>query len=337
MSEASAESGNPQRWWEGYLVRYFLGFIVGVICVIALGIQTFTTHAALFNSKTSIPVENQLFKVPELSFAPIAVTFALLGFAYCYIASSPITVLHSTRMMNTWFHRHSRSFWMAWALTLMLHFIFPGAYADYKGSLVFPCIGLLVSIAVLMALSRWSPTSSPGGRIKGRKLLCNIFVGTCAILFCLIIAKSHASISTLLTAFALPVMWILLGQYWTLFALLRDDDSQFIDFYKKISKARQKPGSRDIRESYTHLREHANSVFVVLIELCILAGLLVLRQLQPAFMNPGDPVALETAYWKSVLILTGIWLVPTVFMWSLANRLERRFSDSSGDFIEPPP
>lgn len=335
MSDISADPGNPQRWWEGYLVRYFLGFIVGVICVVTLGIQMTLGHASSSGSEISILTENQFPKISELSFAPIAIIFAFLGFAYCYIASSPITVLHSTRMMTTWFHRHSRSFWMAWALTLALHFVFHPLYEKYTWSSLLFWVGLVVAVILLARSPKIFNSTSLVDRIKGPHLLFNVVVGSVAILSCLAIARSFAPINTSLAAFSLPVLWILFGQYWTLSALLRDDNAKFFEFYKNISKARQKTGSRDIRDTYTHLREHANSVFVVLIELCILAGLLVLRQLQPELIHPADPMEFEIAYWNSVLILTGVWLVPTVFMWSLANRLEKKFSDESDDFIKP--
>lgn len=336
MSEASSNAANPQRWWEGYLVRYFLGFIVGIICIITIGIQTILNLENESIEKISIPIGNQSAQNIELGFTPIAIALALLGIAYCYIASTPITVLHSTRMMKTWFHRHSRSFWMAWSLTLAFRSLLSLAYIDYAGTVLWLWLGLLISSSLLSLSSQIFGTLGINDRIKGRQLAYNIILGSSTILFGQAIIKSYLDINISLVVFSLPVLWILFGQYWTLFALLRNDNDEFLLFYKKISKARQKPGSRDIRDSYTHLREHANSVFVVLIELCILAGLLALHQTQLGFMSSKDPINIEIAYWNSILILTGVWLVPTVFMWSLANRLEKTFADQSADFIEPP-
>ncbi len=336
MSDSSSNSGNPQRWWEGYLVRYFLGFIVGIICVITIGIQTILSQEASFFASISAQTSNPNFRLSELGVTPLAIAFALLGIAYCYIASSPITVLHSTRMMKTWFHRYSRSFWMAWALTLTLHLVVPTLYEGYSGEASWKVIGHLIVLLLLAALMFFFSTLGPNDRIKGARLFYTVILGAAIILLALCITRSYLNIKTSLAAFALPVLWILFGQYWTLFALLKDDNQVFLSFYKEISRARQKRGSRDIRDSYTHLREHANSVFVVLIELCILAGLLTLRQAYSGFATVSSPLEIESTYWISILILTGIWLVPTVFMWSLANRLEKKFSDESDDFIHTP-
>jgi len=240
-------------------------------------------------------------------------------------------------MMRTWFHRHSRSFWMAWSLTLVLHLPLPAIF-KYHANPVLPFLILMVALFLLCFSSTiFSKLSAISSHFNGVPLIYNIFFGFLSIASGLALINSYTSVNTSLLAFTLPVLWLLSGQYWILFALLLNSNQEFIDFYKKLSIARQKKGSRDIRDSYTHLREHANSVFVVLIELCILAGLLVLRQIQAKFIETNDPIIFEINYWNAVLIFAGIWLVPTVFMWSLANRLERTFADTSDHFLDPTP
>jgi uncharacterized membrane-anchored protein YhcB (DUF1043 family) len=75
------------KWWEYYVVRYFVGTVVGAIII------TFLTG----------PKGVQYLRGLELTTNTKDVTFlgvgmiAALGFAYCYIASAPILLLHATR------------------------------------------------------------------------------------------------------------------------------------------------------------------------------------------------------------------------------------------------
>jgi hypothetical protein len=111
------------------------------------------------------------------------------------------------------------------------------------------------------------------------------------------------------------------SQYFTL-AHLWLDETHYVCFTRKLAVARK--GAFELRETYTHLREHSNAVFIVVIELCLLA--LILGILRP---YSGDLVKLEGARsatgmpLSTAIALVVMWLVPTIFMWARANRLER--------------
>ena len=87
--------------------------------------------------------------------------------------------------------------------------------------------------------------------------------------------------------------------------------------------------SKDIRETYTHLREHSNATFIVLLELCFSAFLIFLIELYAGQSGKGSPFisSLEIERVASaVLLLIAFWMTPNLFMWSRANQIERDFA-----------
>lgn len=342
MAAAVDEVGANQRWWESYLVRYFLGFIVGCICVVILfgranPVVTDNLKDSILPSAKSIDSGPQVptsrpaeEKKSDILIAPLGVFLAFTGVAYCYICSTPITILHSTRMMNTWFRRYSRTFWMVWAISQAIYLsrMLSGSRVWYDVLLV------LIMIVVCVRSTHLASTAivPSGGRISGARFAKSVSIFT-VITFCASLSVEHFTVlNPALFLFALPAVWILIGQYWTIIRLLEDQSETFFKFYKNISKARQREKSRDIRDSYTHLREHGNAIFVVMIELAILALLLCIVDVLDHF-SASPPQKVD--YYSSLLVLIGIWLAPTVFIWGLANRLENEFSEKPDEFLLP--
>ncbi len=80
---------SPTRWWETYALRYFVGMTLGGLSVHHLSqkldlpwLPDLAEHEALKNN----------------NFGTWLILYGALGLAYCYIASAPMLVLHSTRM-----------------------------------------------------------------------------------------------------------------------------------------------------------------------------------------------------------------------------------------------
>lgn len=119
----SAESS--YRWWEFYLVRYFVGTVCGTVIVLFLVLNPESTiHRIIIEN---IPLQNQAAdsnvskasvtdqktqekssinlkqndekqKQPGIPWEPIHLwVYGLVGLAYCYIASGPILFLHAVR------------------------------------------------------------------------------------------------------------------------------------------------------------------------------------------------------------------------------------------------
>lgn len=85
------EAGKSQRWWEFYLVRYFVGTVFGMLIVMYL----------VLNEHSQI--HKTLEKISEIQFTGSHLEsihlwiFGFIGLAYCYIASGPILLFHAIR------------------------------------------------------------------------------------------------------------------------------------------------------------------------------------------------------------------------------------------------
>jgi hypothetical protein len=73
--------GSNSRWWETYLVRYITGSVVGAVIVYIL-----LRKLRIYWFPSLKDIQNTHL-----------VILGSLGFAYCYIASAPITLLHAVR------------------------------------------------------------------------------------------------------------------------------------------------------------------------------------------------------------------------------------------------
>lgn len=275
-----------------------------------------------------------------------AIAIALLGLAYCYIASTPVTVLHGTRMINTWVSANSRAFWIGWGLSLLCYAFIKSHHAldNVPRTHIYDSSALLLVMAAALWTSNMAENTATTTatsqllRITGRQLAFSIFA---FFFFILAVAgfmrQAFPESSIGLLIFSMPVLWITISQYWALFALLQTkNDKRFVEFYMRISKARQRAGAKDIRDSYSHLREHSNSIFVVVIELCILSALLYFLDIY--HLDTPSTLVLTASAIKSeefnvlVLFFLGLWLIPTIYMWGLANRLERKFAENPSQF-----
>ena len=75
------------KWWEYYAVRYFVGTVIGAGIVAFLNSQP----GSIYEGRLSLGGASN-----EATFLGVGLV-AALGFAYCYIASSPVLTLHATR------------------------------------------------------------------------------------------------------------------------------------------------------------------------------------------------------------------------------------------------
>lgn len=360
------------RWWEGYLVRYFIGFIVGTLCVLTLIFHILPSQKAAellgpeataffpdakvretvtVKSFSTDPATGEARVTYEIggggvnAFIPLAI-FGL-GIAYCYLASSPITVLHAGRMMNTWADRQSRGFWFGLVLAVLLVILWMKLrVASTCSGCAWTAIAVsglgLVSIdpllrkfadpAVKIVGHEWWPWTKsifwldpqksediggPHPRPTGWGLCIQAVLWLVIILS---LTSLYGQAKPLWFMLMLPAIWVGFTQYWSLGALLLRQD-QYVAYNRKLTQFRIDPNSRDIRETYTHLREHSNAVFIVVVEIALLAAFVGLINWYewPAKDRPSH--ALSVAMGCVI-----VWLVPGLFMWSRANFLEGELS-----------
>ncbi len=326
MSEKSENSSSNNRWWESYLVRYFLGFVVGAICIAII-----VGHSGLVPGSMFIANETQRVVANESKYGvtSIVIAVALLGLAYCYVASTPITVLHAGRYRKGAADRLSRFFWLGWVLVLGVLMLFP-----WLARIQVSCAKTLYAAAfVVSALIIFCWPFGKNGEYRKIDYLLVLFFSSAIWSFSQFIpswfgVKPQISDVRLLVIGA-PVVWIGLAQYFVLFKIFGSSKENY-EFYKKLFAARQKAGARDVRDTYSHLREHSNAIFIVAVEISMLAlvlgGLRIERIVDIAPASRWD----GATFWLSAL---GVWIVPTIFMWSRANAMERYFSENPEDFI----
>jgi hypothetical protein len=84
MSDGRRDS----NWWEYYFLRYFVGTVAGGIAIVAL---TKFPGSIWYSAGLSTLTNFSDLKIREIS------GLAGLGFAFCYIASAPMLLLHATR------------------------------------------------------------------------------------------------------------------------------------------------------------------------------------------------------------------------------------------------
>ena len=214
------------RWWEGYLVRYLTGGFVGAGMLLLLTTVYLAPDHTI--SKPALKNALRIFGYPGFSSPAALILLGVLGLAYCYLTSTPITVYHAGRMKHGGLIKSSKAVWII--------------------------VGIVC--VFLVPLGKYVPS-----HITGQWRWIGI----------------------------IPGAWILANEWWIIFKLLKDEhastkrieeteqpksingtedeDINFVPFYIGLALARGQQSTIEIRESYSHLREHANSVFIVILEL----------------------------------------------------------------------
>lgn len=85
--------------------------------------------------------------------------------------------------------------------------------------------------------------------------------------------------------------------------------------------AKERPTNREFVESYRHMREHGNSVSIVLAELLLTFFLWVI--------HPSSKDATEATVMFYLVLVLVIWLAPSALVWCVGTRLEMHLTKSS--------
>lgn len=290
-SNPSTDQSPPStRWWEGYLVRYLIGTITGAACAVLIAL------AVAGDVLISKIATTEALALPAI-FTPLALSAIAAGFLLCYVASTPITVIHAARMLGP----HPSRSWLKPSLMWMVWWAF----------------ALLSLIFVLSA--------NAIGRLHGY------------------------STDVFLIVLAVPAAYVLIAQLAPMLALIEDEaprenagngsvsanfrrwllkgfspdfetrQNKFVSKYHELALARAQAGTNDFRQTYTHLREHSNSIFIVALEISFTALLILVLG------------ASSAGTWRERILVVGIfgllWMAPTIFIWAQANRLEATLAE----------
>jgi hypothetical protein len=139
------------RWWENYLVRYLLGNIVGAVIV-----GYYFNHKLHWNDLAIGGKDDIVDSSTKL------IILGVLGFAYCYIASTPILVLHAGRHLIIKKDDKKRNWlffsllWISIVTLIILLIIVSPEIINYLNKLNFTCIdvccygGCILSILTII-------------------------------------------------------------------------------------------------------------------------------------------------------------------------------------------
>lgn len=205
------------------------------------------------------------------------------GLVFCYIASVPILVFHAARLV-------------AW----------PGPRTK-------------------RSTSRKKIVGSFSAK-ELRLLLCAL---TCSVTVMLLL-QAYLGISRgvresgfLLSAITTAVVVVVCLEWVTLIVLFFYSERAY-ERMKALSLARGRSDNLGgIVDSYRHMREHGNSLFIVILELVFGAALIGAVSLMAEGPSEGSYVA-ELASALVPMIL--LWLLPGAGIWLFATLLERRFT-----------
>jgi len=135
------------RFWEFYVVRYFVGTVVGSVIVALLLYHP----ESIIAQTTSLKIDS-ITKLQPHHF----LVAATLGLAFCYISSSPILVLHTTRCYLSYLDKLKviGNRWVLNALILIFSMILGYFYieSDAYNKHIHVSVTLVIFVIVYQAL-----------------------------------------------------------------------------------------------------------------------------------------------------------------------------------------
>ena len=328
--EKKDDNSTNNRWWESYLVRYLSGSIAGAFCIVIVILSLI--DESLLNSKILVNSASNI----DWKYFPLLGLIGLsivAGLVYSYMISSPITVIHYGRGGPTGIEKHVRHMWLGWSWSL-LSFPFFKDHLNYSITLNLICSIIAFSLKKFRT-RKIVQESEKYKRIAKKYNTIEYSAASAAII--LLICKAieiefHENHLKFLFLLGFPAIFVGLMQYVTLFRIF-NQETLIHKFYGKLSKVRSKSGAKDIRETYSHLREHSNSTFIVLLEVCVTCFLLFIINISN--YNSRNIFSSESKELASnFIIFFSFWLLPNLFMWSQANRLEKSFTQHPKKYLE---
>lgn len=275
------------RWWENYLVRYFMPSIAGIAIVAWLiTIGPINLRETLFFGKPPASLD-----------APTLTLLVLYGNLFCYVASYPILCFHATRVIDfkqySWQPRLTDGYVATSILGLLIlatTVIFSGWWRVVTLFTLVLLFSLVQLIRVRASLAR---PAIQGYQTRPTPLLYAFLVS---------LAKRRGVVSEKKTTTTSGAD-----------ATAEEDTGT----NEKITEEQETRWKMELVESYRHMREHGNSAFIFLLELILAAacyGVMTLPQAK----------APETL--SIIAALLAFWSVPAAFVHLLGQQLERRYA-----------
>lgn len=294
------------RWWENYLVRYFVPSIAGMVLtgIIVTKFQ--------FNLKDLLPN----FSVAEIKDFQTAhlILWLLFGTLYCYIASYPILPFHASRVLDFKSTRNNQipNNGLATNNLLLNPYLWTAIYAAaiyttfaYTSNCFFLFALIFTAIFSLIQILRLFIAYSSLGGFKNQRY----YKGTDAYAYLRTLSEIRArgdmeTQQTITKTDHQPD------------EVVEDPGTQESNKNSNRKVAVTKIANNSTRftdsaESYRHLREHGNTAFIIFLEVAIF----------PIIYWAAD----NQSGWKIALLIS-VWIFPALLTHYFAQHLEFLFS-----------
>lgn len=274
------------RWWENYLVRYFMPSIAGIAIVgWLLAVGPDDLRAILFFGKGPASLD-----------APTLTLLVLYGNLFCYVASYPILCFHATRVADfqryAWRPRPSDGY----IATAAFGFATIATCVAFSGVLrVIVSIFLAVVFITVQLYRIWESLQAPRiqGYTKRPAPLIYAYMVTLAKRRGVVSKRTTTATGTGRNSRA-------------------DDESDPQETVEEESR-----WQREVIDSYRHMREHGNSGFIFSLEIVLAATCYGIVRIPG--LSGAEVLALLGAF-------LAVWSAPAVLVHLLGQYLERRYS-----------
>lgn len=185
--------------------------------------------------------------------------------------------------------------------------------------ILYAVYGLTFCYVASVPLLVWHALRGYLGVLKHKYVLAALAVVIVGLLVSPFILEIRAITATALIANAVVVLptWVMVIQSFC-------TTKKHSCYYTKVANERSNPWNREYVESYRHLREHGNSLFIVLMELLMGLTLYVITQQEPKY---GVDKENGSVVYLGVYLV--VWILPGALIWFAAQGLERRMVKGS--------
>jgi hypothetical protein len=296
------------RWWENYLVRYFMPSIAGVIAVswlVALG----GTDLRLLLRLPPATVELE---------TPGLILLFLYGNLFCYVASYPILAFHATRVLD-FGGKEVRWHWGlpnldGYVATIILAGAVLFTSLTISGVILYWSAFAFAALFAALQLARLWRALRPRHEVAGLGTKANPMF---ALAHALAMRRSLRQVTHLEEGVLPAEAESAVG------ATERSEAASTRGVGPGVEDAASRSVGKVIEwrpefmETYRHMREHGNSAYIFVLEL-VLAGLVYC-----IVSLPGQSASEQLT---AIGVLFGLWALPAVFVHLAGQQLERRFS-----------
>lgn len=226
------------RWWEGYLVRYFMPSIAGIAIILWVS----TVAGDEFKELILIPKDTN-----DLNSQNLILLF-LYANLFCYIASYPILGFHATRVIDFRNDLWPSRWWLdGYIWSFVLGALSAAVALNAGGDLSFFLAYVLVSVYVLAQLFRlsyglWTRKKYRGLQEKASPVYAYAYS----------LAKRRSMVEEVTQTQS-------------------QADPRIADFETQTGRTRTNRWRPEFMDTYRHMREHGNSAFIFFLELSLAA------------------------------------------------------------------